>query len=63
MTIRQKLEKAVTARDAAAVGRIVTTLRFRFGMNYDGIYEFVNEVAPISRRDWETLLYDSESTQ
>lgn len=61
--MRTSIEKAVHNKDASAAEYICNYLRIYHNCTYDQIYQFVNNVAPISRADWDALLYDSDEQQ
>ena len=58
MNLRDVIKKAVKNEDAKLAGKIAEKLRMK-GLDYDGTYEFVNNVAPIELTEWESLLYES----
>ena len=56
--MKKTIENAVHNRNALAAGRVSGYLRFKYNATYEQTYHFVNDVAPISREDWEALLYE-----
>ena len=58
-TLGEAIREAVATGDAALAGRISDRLRHK-GMNYLDTHRFVSDIAPISLRDWEALMYEAE---
>lgn len=60
MTRKEAIILAVKKKDSDKLGQIVNKLRFRFGMKYNDIYEFVNNIIPIGKAEWDALLQESD---
>lgn len=60
MTLGQAITQAVTTRNARMAGFVADVLRDK-GFNYDEVYAFVNERAPIAQAEWETLMYEADT--
>ena len=54
--LKDLVEIAVRERDPKTAVKVAEFLRFRHGFNYDDIYRFVNDRAPIPLAEWDALL-------
>jgi hypothetical protein len=52
----QAVKTAVAERDARRCQGLADLLRWRHGMNYERIYDFVNKNAPIELPEWDALM-------
>lgn len=59
-TVGQAIQRAVTEQDARLAGRVCSYLRLSFGMNYDQVYAFVNQIERIDAAEWDGLLYEAD---
>lgn len=59
-TVGQIIMRAVTESNATLMGKIAEVCRFKFSMNYDQTYDFVNGICRISKADFENLMYLSD---
>jgi hypothetical protein len=60
-TLRDCIVRAVRERNATLAGRVADVLRFRYGLDYRQTYEAVNAIEPVDPREWEALLYESDT--
>jgi len=63
MSLKSQITLAVNTRNAKLAGNIADTLRFRLGMSYNAIHEYVNSVEPVEIEDWEDLMYEADSLE
>lgn len=59
--INDMAKKAVETGDARLAGAVADALRFRRGMRYREIWEYVNKLTGVSQNKWETLMYEADT--
>jgi len=59
--IKELIITSVKAKDSVRVGKITDMLRFKYGLNYQDIFDLFNELTDINEADFEQLLYISET--
>lgn len=59
MKMTEALEK-IRQGDAKTAGTVANFLRFKKGMNYREIFEFINKHIEISLAAWDSLLGESD---
>jgi len=61
MTIGQAIMRVCEQWDGKGAVRIAETLRFRFDMTYQDIFEFVSKISGIELAAWDALLEEGET--
>lgn len=62
MKLPEVAQKAVKENDPKLAGELAEFLRLRLNLNYNGVFQFFHKHAGISEPDFETLMYEADST-
>jgi len=60
MNFKERIKYTIEHKSAQWAGKIAETLRFDMGLNCEESHEYVNEVYPITKEDWDDLMIEAE---
>lgn len=61
VSMSEVIRQAVREKNPRKAGKVADVLRFRFGLDYESVYNVVNKIEPISKEDWEALMYEADT--
>jgi len=63
MKLHEIAVHAVRTHNAVLAGKVAVTLRFKFGLNDNQVWEWVNAHETINRPAWESLMLDADAEE
>jgi hypothetical protein len=60
MNFKERVRWTIETKNAKWAGKIAEFLRFDRGMNCEESHEYINEIYPITKEDWDDFMIEAE---